>query len=1801
VPLSREDALHRVRAQGDRLIEAVLEARPELDGYFASEGIVDLIAQEYEGRAVAELIQNAHDQLDGTGRVHVLLVTESDGIVVLYVANDGRPFADENLEAILRIARSSKAPGASIGYKGVGFKAVLPLSASPEIYSGGSIETGSFDGYRFRFGRPDDVVSRIGDAKSAIFLSRLPAASYPVPLDEDGSPNVGRFAAEGFASVVRIPLDEPGAVERVTQELDELEKGSAPPQLFLTRLTSLTLERPGHEPPETAFRRTPKPLDLGDNRLSALELDLGSLGSYVVVKFKVDPEALKSRVDESVRNKQIDKRWKDALGSTEPPTVDIAIRTDGDCGRGRLYAFLPMSSEEPSPFAGHLNAPFATRLARDRVRFEIPVNWLLMDEAARAAVAAAEAIRDAKAPWSRRVTADLVSWIGAHAPRLRRALEESGRPALVPVVSQAGRSWTPLDCLVTWPHEGALWLRSERLTLLSSAQLADPEVGDERVDRLRAAANATYDRETSAPPDVVATWAVEIAASLQARRTFSAPDWLAFYDDLALVFAGNAEALEGRKLLLTESGELATCGRKGQLLAARSGPVVFFPPTVSDGAEDFNEGVNTVGRVPAALSRRIAFMHPAFGWTPVNAETRSRPMRPSREFFAAKQLVRPYETQDVLLLVRDEMGVTQNKRRYADALRFVFAQTRSHGVPAEPPLASLGLKVPTKRGSKNGAWIPAHDATFGPEWHGTNGSMLERLLDAWGESPSMDRLRQTMMAPPSDWPNFRLPVPTEAWVSFLRDLGVRDGLTPTSLLPEVRDSASVFLDHAEVARRVGLDDEVAGDWMKAARRRGGRPYYVTVTYALDGGVAVLPGQGEYRKRGPAAQLLYGRLLAASLGRWPDEWLSVAFRRPRGAPTTDSFLWPSPASAFLEQLAWLPVSNPRSLPGEARTEDVARPADGWLFEDAPGDQPPGFVPLISADVRRRILSDERLKARLVTLGMRTWTDDGNASARLALLMDSFSRFGVLDGLELGFRKAVERAWAALLRSSPPPISNQLPNAILAAVGNRLELIDPAAAGTGEVWVLATEQRLTETLLRTIERPILVADPADGPSLVQLLSGRWPDRVLPVASGDTSVLVSGLAVSPQAGAPRLLERTGSWLTEVVTLVLELKATQFNRQSGQTVRQATERLRRIRVLEAESFSLRVRGLSVPPPATFRTAVPADDPSVPTLVVLPNVLNTWEGLRTAVPALTELLRQPLVTSALRDVMVDLGRATGTEDLIQPTVAEYAFAFGESEQRVGKILADHRSSLEELVDALRPVVAVLAGVPEALALAPAGTDRESVAAALRQIPAIAARADELVERAATVYDRAELRDILGISVLAFNRALMALGDPYRPITYDGEAWRALECWLRDNRVAVVDALRVGSMDEFRSIGDLSRYQRATDAVAIVATPARRDLRPIDGLGPDPAWAFTYDDPPGDVVSSRVEMWLAERSATLGGPSGLEERDALRARNADLLATLISSAALAVSAWVMSIAGVDRPDWARDEGRDLRSRLESEGWFDFELLTESWLLGWLASRGLWPEGMELSLDNAALGLTQAQLDLQRNEADRARAEQLRRRRSVEFDTYSISLEDGLDLVVDRVLSGILTHPNALKTKLRVSHLDTVRPSKKRDDELRDKNKDGGRGSGKGWDNQLSDDQKVLIGLIGEIATFEWLRAQLGAPKESWRSTNRTSRFRDDPGDDGAGFDFVVPFGKGEWYFEVKATTGSGTDVTTIELTSGEAKFARSQVRGRYNIILVTDVLDSSRRGLHLLPNPFAPEAVDLFRMRNRGFRFSFKF
>lgn len=101
-----------------------------------------LLKREYYGRFIIELIQNARDAWYASGKkpkeksiVRVILHGEPES-PVLTVCNQGVSFnAERLLKHITQFGESSKISGEGIGHKGIGFKSVLEITRTPEIYS----------------------------------------------------------------------------------------------------------------------------------------------------------------------------------------------------------------------------------------------------------------------------------------------------------------------------------------------------------------------------------------------------------------------------------------------------------------------------------------------------------------------------------------------------------------------------------------------------------------------------------------------------------------------------------------------------------------------------------------------------------------------------------------------------------------------------------------------------------------------------------------------------------------------------------------------------------------------------------------------------------------------------------------------------------------------------------------------------------------------------------------------------------------------------------------------------------------------------------------------------------------------------------------------------------------------------------------------------------------------------------------------------------------------------------------------------------------------------------------------------------------------------------------------------------------------------------------------------------------------------------------------------------------------------------------------------------------------------------
>ena len=90
--------------------------------------------KEYNGRQILELLQNADDEAENHSNPRMLIRLEADRLII---SNNGNPFSEKGVLSLMYPNNSPKRKRRKkIGYKGLGFRAILNWSHSIWIKSG---------------------------------------------------------------------------------------------------------------------------------------------------------------------------------------------------------------------------------------------------------------------------------------------------------------------------------------------------------------------------------------------------------------------------------------------------------------------------------------------------------------------------------------------------------------------------------------------------------------------------------------------------------------------------------------------------------------------------------------------------------------------------------------------------------------------------------------------------------------------------------------------------------------------------------------------------------------------------------------------------------------------------------------------------------------------------------------------------------------------------------------------------------------------------------------------------------------------------------------------------------------------------------------------------------------------------------------------------------------------------------------------------------------------------------------------------------------------------------------------------------------------------------------------------------------------------------------------------------------------------------------------------------------------------------------------------------------------------------
>jgi superfamily II DNA or RNA helicase len=295
----------------------------------------------YGRRQLFELIQNGADELLGSsGRIEVVLTEQA-----LYCANEGRPLSREGITALLFSNLSAKT-GPEIGRFGLGFKSVLGVSTTPEIFS----RSGSV-----RFDRDlaeSAVASVLGRS-----VERVPTLRLAKPLDpareNEEDPELAALM-EWASTVVRLRRD----VEDTTWLSGSIRDFPAEFLLFSPHVEELVLR----DRVEGTSRSITARQD-GD----VLRLAEGSSSSDWRVFRTVHTPSAQAKRDGGTM----------AMRDEVPLVWAVPLRFNRDYAVGSFWAFFP--TYERTTLSGILNAPW--KLSEDRARLieKSPFNQELIE------------------------------------------------------------------------------------------------------------------------------------------------------------------------------------------------------------------------------------------------------------------------------------------------------------------------------------------------------------------------------------------------------------------------------------------------------------------------------------------------------------------------------------------------------------------------------------------------------------------------------------------------------------------------------------------------------------------------------------------------------------------------------------------------------------------------------------------------------------------------------------------------------------------------------------------------------------------------------------------------------------------------------------------------------------------------------------------------------------------------------------------------------------------------------------------------------------------------------------------------------------------------------------------------------------------------------------------------------------------------------------------------------------------------------------------------------------------------------
>ena len=1798
------------------------ELRNGTRNYRTVASLREQVAQEYRGRAILELLQNAQDVLPLTGNDdprRISFVLKLAGEPELLVANSGRPFLMSDFKGICRLAQSPKDPNESVGNKGLGFQSVLELSTRPEVWS--TVPEGM--DIAFAFGFDPGVCEPIGQVAESLlngnpltdtafgmeyvvnwspeqfkeYRRRLSQddidpveevnkylSPYVVPRSLDEPPaDVACLLEDGHVTVIRLPLDggKTGSTDEAVHSVrDQLRLLDESAMVFLRHLSVLRIDidedrveltRNVHSVRSCSNLATRKErLQVSRAALDASDPTERSFHLWSRIGGGDDDSIHAERIGAAVRH--LPNRWPE-IRQVE---VAIAVENTPKSCSGVYVIFLP--TDKKTTVGAHINAPFYSSLNRRQIYFDDRYNELLLEFVADLILdVILDLVEGPPEPWRGRAVIDLV----APCPddntqslthRLCQRAQDRGHPLHDLELILCDDGWGLPGVARTMPTipdddpigraewrrqagfnvtSSALGRRRDAIEALLRSLGGSPNPGNQEwVNTLEQMAEQVRERQIDATwNDFIRSILSVLPPALRSERQLLGGDPLA-----------------KARFLPTEDDRV--------LSAADSVQIFFRPRRGADDAADF------VGSIPSSLKQRIAFLN-----HDVKTHEGSQRRNTEVQKFLDGRFVQSFRREDLLQKVvipslPDELPTSHGSPEAslcADTLAWTLEMI---GEEEQESLLPHLSRLPV---ACNGGWFAMADATFGPGWASRSGEHLKELTDGLPDE-SRDEMLRNVLLPPDD-PRWGVDLSSRG--DLFGHAGVADGLRLDVEAPIGFEMSAYNRNLPDKAP--GTIPQSAWDsWRDAVRGHIQPGFDGWFDYELQD-VRVLAVLHR-EDLGDSARMALSDLILTSLARWEEGWDEVTIiKDTKLGGRSWSQRVTSPLKHWLSTLPWL---------DDGRDWGRQPLRQRWFVPEALLLGQTGrfrHLSQLSLPLARRLGEDQKLLQALETLGLKVYPveDALTGPDLLEALADAKARDAMPAGGFDVFLGQVRHAW----RHLDP--DRGFPERFLVQAKSRT-LTVRTASELGDVYLPDHAARTRS--LREHGQPIVAMRPEEARDLV---GSRLHELGVRRATGlEERCLIDGRSDAQVADATKTFDEANLEWLPVVLLTLAAHGG-LNPRGPATDRwqKAHLRLRRARIRQCLSIAVELLDASQ---TVARSAPEAHWLSKDRILLLQRDvarLGLYENIAAACQAI--LNRQDL----LKDLRLVLGSLAG---IPQPTHYQIEKALDRAEIDA-EALADirHRWNGETstLVDRIRPIVKLL-DVSDAGLDATVTNVAQLTGWLSSKIPQWST--EKLLAAARECRDDFEMGlrawQVLGDTAALpnWNDALKALGGEYFPVenSYsEDQAKRHLEEAARplrafDRHVATT-APNLPTMDDKAKV--FSEIQAARERVEMDTEWARHWWEvPFDALLG--ALRIRYESIPAVkpyLVTFDGVRTIDEFNSSLKRQGVTLESDPLEIarRNQQRLDVVVQSMRELYEAWLEK-GGADSTQTAEGSESCLDASIYLREW------SEADLFNWAKRQFNNSQFLRACADCKTIEEMRATLDIPRQTVERTLKKRRRqaRKEAREQRTFNVG---GMPFEVDGAesFSTLFTRlDNLPKPSGPRAHLDEFTP-------LNDLPAEGPIHPVKApatWDDADLTNRKTakrlgsphlpgLVGIVGEMHAFRFLRSWFDIDERAWVSEFRTKALPLQEGErdntsDSFGYDFRFAYDGQTWCVEVKSTTEDGT---SFDLSSGQIDTATriaNKKDWRWRVLRIRRVFGDQPE-FDWLPNPFEQGTGQRLRLR----------